>query len=540
MRIKLFFTCLVSALLLTAAWPPWGLAPLLFVAFVPLLLVQQAVNVDNRLRARHLFVYAFFTFLVWNTLTTWWIYYASLTGVILAELVNTTVMALVFLLFHKVKRGLPERLGNFALIPIWIAFELLHLDWDLSWPWLTLGNGFADYYHWIQWYEYTGVFGGSFWILLVNVLLFELWIHRNTLLRPLRKKIIHGVAVVLLVLVPILLSYVVLPNPPSSAASGINVVVVQPNVDPYQKFSGNVQEDLDAMLLLAASKADSTTDYIVFPETAIAEILWENDIANTWSINRIQKFQQAFPRAAIVIGASTAHYYASGEAHPITARKFKQSDDWYENYNTALQLDATRKLQQYHKSKLVPGVERMPFPAVFGLLDEFAVDLGGTSGTLGLQAERAVFRSTSGNIAPVICYESIYGNYVADYIRNGAEYIFILTNDGWWHNTPGHKQHLRYARLRAIETRKAIARSANTGISCFINVRGDIEQAQPYWTAAAIQQRIVSQPGQTFYVRHGDYLAWGMSVLCLIGIVWSLVRWWMRRKRRRAGVEQRA
>src|SRR5574343_444659 len=71
-------------------------------------------------------------------------------------------------------------------------------------------------------------------------------------------------------------------------------------------------------------------------------------------------------------------------------------------------------------------------------------------------------------LAPAVCYESVYGDFMAKYIRSGAEVICIITNDGWWGNTPGHRQHLAYAKLRAIETRKQIIRSANTGISCFV------------------------------------------------------------------------
>ncbi|MFN8713951.1 MAG: apolipoprotein N-acyltransferase [Bacteroidota bacterium] len=534
MRIKLLLLCLLSAALLSAAWPPWGFSPLLFVAFLPLLLVQHIVSGDNRLRAKHLFVYALITFAVWNIITTWWIYYASFFGVVMAVLVNTLLMSLVYLAFHKIKRNLPERLGNFVLIPVWITFEYLHQGWDLSWPWLTLGNAFSENYKLIQWYEYTGVFGGSLWVLLINVLLFELYVHRNTLLRPVRKKIIHATAVALLIVVPIIFSFVLLLNNTIIKPKGIDVVVVQPNVDPYKKFSGNYLQDLNAMLDLAAAKADTATDFIVFPETAIAENIWENEIAYSSSVNRIKEFQKKFPHTVIVTGASTAYQFAPNEKRTISARKFSQNDIWYDAFNTALQFDSSSTIQVYHKSKLVPGVEQMPFPEIFGLLGEWAVDLGGTSGTLGKQDERAVFVSANGKIAPVICYESVYGNYVAEYVRNGAEYIFILTNDGWWNDTPGYKQHLRYARLRAIETRKGIARSANTGISCFIDPFGNITQPQPWWTASAIRQQIYSQPGETFYVRFGDYIA-VFSLIVFIGATsWASVRWYLRRKRWKA------
>ena len=164
--------------------------------------------------------------------------------------------------------------------------------------------------------------------------------------------------------------------------------------------------------------------------------------------------------------------------------------------------------QLYHKSKLVPGVEMMPFPRLLKPLEKFAINLGGMSGSNATQKERSVFSSADKSIkvAPVICYESIYGDFLTGYIRNGANFIFIITNDGWWENTAGHKQHFQYARLRAIETRRSIARSANTGISGFINQRGDIILPTKYWTPDVIEFTINANNYKTFYARFGDYL----------------------------------
>jgi apolipoprotein N-acyltransferase len=150
----------------------------------------------------------------------------------------------------------------------------------------------------------------------------------------------------------------------------------------------------------------------------------------------------------------------------------------------------------------------MPFPKIFGPLSEFAIDLGGMTGSNATQEERTALGPIKGGIkvASVICYESIYGEFVTGYIRNGANIITILTNDGWWENTAGHRQHMQYARLRAIETRRSIARSANTGISCFIDQRGDVFQATNYWEDAVIRQNINANTGKTFYVRFGDYI----------------------------------
>lgn len=538
MRGKLFLLSFLSAALLTAAWPTWGFTPLLFIAFIPLLYVQHIVSSDNRLRARHLFLYSYLAFVTWNALTTWWIWNASAGGATMAIVCNALLMAFVFLIYHKVKRALPERLGAFALIPIWIGFEFLHLDWDLTWPWLTLGNGLAKQYTWIQWYEYTGVFGGSLWVLLVNVLLFELLVHRNTLLRPVLLRGLYAGIVGLLLVLPVTISLIRYHHfdVTKNTTAPVSVVVVQPNVDPYIKFSGDFRDQLEQMLSLAADKVDSTTDYLVFPETSLTEDIWEQQISSSWSIHRLEKFRANFPHLTIIAGASTGREYGPNEQRSATARKYKTMDGWFDVYNTALQVDCTSTPLIYHKSKLVPGVEKMPFPKVLGFLEDLAIDLGGSTGSLGVQDERTVFKTPNGHgkIAPVICYESIYGDYVGQYVRNGADFIFIITNDGWWGDTPGYKQHLLYGRMRAIETRKSIARSANTGISCFIDQRGDIHQPQPWWTAAAIKETLYSTEGETFYTRHGDYIARAMLWIAFAAIGYTLFRWIRKRFTRSA------
>jgi len=168
----------------------------------------------------------------------------------------------------------------------------------------------------------------------------------------------------------------------------------------------------------------------------------------------------------------------------------------------------------------------MPFGAILKPLESFALDLGGTTGSLGSQEESSVFSSefTEIKTAPVICYESVYGDYVASYVRKGANLIFVITNDGWWDNTPGYKQHMAYSRLRAIETRRSIARAANTGISCFINQRGDVLQTTGWWKATAIKGILNANDEMTVFAKAGNYIGRLASFLALGLIIYSFVR----------------
>ncbi|MEI6765694.1 MAG: apolipoprotein N-acyltransferase [Bacteroidota bacterium] len=510
-KIYLVLLAILSGALLSLAWPARGFPFLMFIGFIPLLYIEDYIGKNRHNFTRSsAFLLSYIAFFVWNLLTSWWIVYSSVFGVCMAVVFNSMFMAIVFHLYHMIRRNLfKSRGGFFILVFFWITFELLHLDWDLSWSWLNLGNAFASWPHVVQWYEYTGVFGGDVWILAVNILLYKMLLSMFGSIRSRDRAIVLSVGTFLLLAGPIAFSemkyytYVEKENP-------VDVVVVQPNIDPYnEKFNGmSTEEQLNKILRMSREKLDKNTDYLVCPETAIPEGLVEDRLEQTISFDSLKALIHDFPKLKIVIGISSFKIYRDGEKPSPTARHSEAGDYWFDVCNSGLFLDSTYKAQIYHKSKLVPGVEMMPFPKIFGPLSEFAIDLGGMTGSNATQEERTALGPVKGGIkvASVICYESIYGEFVTGYVRNGANIITILTNDGWWENTAGHRQHMQYARLRAIETRRSIARSANTGTSCFIDQRGDVFQATNYWEDAVIRQTINANTGKTFYVRFGDYI----------------------------------
>ncbi len=286
---------------------------------------------------------------------------------------------------------------------------------------------------------------------------------------------------------------------------------MQPNYEPhYEKFSVSEEEQVDRFLELSAVVVDSTTDYLLFPETVFGYM--DTRTALTYpAIRRVREFMASYPKVKLVSGLNAYHVLQPSEDRTRATRTRIQPDGavmYYEVLNAAAQIDPrTGDVQWYRKSKLVPGPEIFPYPNVFFPFKALVEKLEGTVAGVGTQPERSVFSSETGRIAPVICYESIFGEYFTGYIRKGAQAAFIMTNDGWWDDTPGHRQHLYFASLRAIETRRSIARSANTGISAFINQYGDISQATGYGVAAAIRDRLLLNDAVTFYVRWGDIIA---------------------------------
>lgn len=524
MKLKFTFLSILSGLLLGIAWPETGgFTPFIFIGFVPLLYVEHLISAEKSNKtALQIFSYAYLTFFIFNAFTTWWIWFSSAGGAIMAEVLYSLFMATLFLWFHNAKKNLGNKRGYIALVVLWIGFEWLHYNWEFSHPWNTLGNAFANQPKMVQWYEYTGVLGGSFWILLVNLLLFYFLlklINGNNLRNEL-KLIVVALAVIL---TPIIYSFITYNNYVETEKP-IEIVLIQPNIDPYNEKFGSMteQEQTERILSLASTKTTTNTAYVVAPETAIPRGFVENYPEESYGLQALKKWISNYPNLSFVIGATTYIEYPKSEQKPTpTVRPDKQTGGWYDAYNSALQLNNVTEMQIYHKSKLVLGVEKIPYPILFSPLESFAINLGGTMGSLGVEKEAFNFIHQNNKIAPVICYESIYGEYVSTYVKKGAEAIFIITNDGWWSDSPGYKQHLAYARLRAIETRRSIARSANTGISCFINQRGDIEQATKWWEQAAINGTINLNNNQTFYTQSGDWIGRVFAALSVLLLAWS-------------------
>lgn len=513
---------LLSGLLLSAGWPERGFPFLLFVGFVPLLVVEyeQWKNRETN-HSSGMLPYIALSVSSWVLLTTWWVYISTPVGIIATVMVNTSLIGGALFLFHVTHRRLSASLSYLALLGYMLTAEFIHLRWDLNFPWLNLGNGFAAYPKWIQWYEYTGIFGGSLWILLVNILLF-FFVRDRIILKICSRKIgIRMASTIVLIIAPILIS-VFMYNRYTEKISPVDVVVVQPNIDPYnEQYEVDPVLITDRMLSQAAAKSDSMTDFAVFPESAVQEYVFEDQIEHSPSVARMRKFNSRYKNMNIISGISSRKIFEPGEALSLSARKFSDADRYYDSYNTALFIAHDSTLQKYHKSKLTPGVELMPYLNLFPFLKKFAIDLGGTTGSLGVNPDQTPFIiSENLKIAPVICYESVYGEFLNRFIINGANCIFVITNDGWWGNTPGHRQHMLFSVLRAVETRRSIARSANTGISCFINQRGDISQRTAYWVPATIREKINANDKITFYVKYGDYIG---RIFMLVAAVSALL-----------------
>ncbi len=494
---KVYLLGTFTALLLGLGFPPWPLTILLFVGFVPLL---QALDLSKDMSRKQRLLLVYHTLLLWNIFSTYWVANSSAYAAgLFANIVNAMVMLLPIFAYQYVRKKLGERVALVAFVSSWIAFEFLHMHWDLYWPWLTLGNGLAKIHWAIQWYDVTGVFGGSALILTINFLVYRMIRGKFS-----RSQIMMLAVCILLPLGISLYKYWALPLD----GKEIEVVVVQPNYEPhYEKFGQSHQAIASRVLELADSVLSDATDYLVLPETSFSRIDMDQ-LAYPDYFRVFDRLRTQYPNLKIVTGLGAYRLLSDAETIklPTTRSISRQGQTFYvEEYNCAIQLGPDG-VQEYYKSLFVPGAEFFPFRKILFFLKPIVDQLGGTLQGYRTLTKYSLFESQQAKVAPPICFESIFGEYTNQLIRRGAETIFVMTNDGWWDNTAGHRQHAQFAKLRAIETRRTIARAANMGTTGFINLRGDYTDRTKYGVAAAKKSRITLSNEITFYVRWGDVI----------------------------------
>ena len=512
-----YLLALLSAFVLWLGWPPIPYSSvLLLVGFVPLLVaVENIIRGDFSKKGTKIFWTSFLTGFAWNTTSIYWVFnslnavlpsWVSLLISLIPFGLAPLLMATVFRMYYELRKKQSVLISFVGLLSLWIGYEYLHQTWDLAFPWMTLGNGFANFHQIIQWYSVTGVYGGTLWIWIVNILAFLFYWQYKHKVQAYSQKIILSLGIGVIAL-PILISVIQYysyeePINPSE------IVVVQPNIDPYQKFGSiSPAEQLENLITLSKSVAKPNTEFFVWPETAISERggINEEDFRQYPSYARIVDFLSQYHNGNVLSGIESYRIYQDKQTN--TARPFGAS--YVDSFNGSALIDGSSILQYYHKSKLVPGVEQLPFGDWLAFMTPLFDHFGGTTGGYGKDAEPKVLYSQSGiGAAPTICYESIWGDYVAEYVKNGAQFIAVMTNDGWWKNTSGKDQHMAYAKLRAIENRRWVARSANTGISGFINQKGDIVQHTEWWVPTALSQEINLNDEKTFYTKNGDLIVY--------------------------------
>ncbi len=521
-RLLLWICILLSAVFMSIPWlvPHCGFFALF--GLVPLLIAD---DIADRQGMRRSWLMIYLCFVLWNAATTWWVKNATVGGAVFAVLANALQMGVIWWAFRQFKRRVAGVLPYIFLAVLWIAWEKWYLQSaEISWPWLVLGNAFAQSTRSVQWYEITGSLGGSLWVWTANISIF--WMLRSLTGEPMKRWIRKALPAWTLAVIafPYAASAYIWHNFEEDSEGALPVVIAQPNFDPYEKFEAMSQaEQTEVLLSLYEEALQGDGDWkglLIAPETFTGDVFLD-DIATGHTFRRFQTFLKRHPGAGLLFGASTYDIYRDRHSKPhILARRF--GNGWVVNHNSAILTDTSGRADVFHKSKLVVGTELTPYPKIFVPIDD---KLGGVMGRCVGQEHIACVRHLKYDaeggrecvmVGVPVCYESVYGEYCTGYVKMGARMLAVITNDAWWGDTPGYKQHLSYSCLRAIETRRDIARCANTGISAIIDQRGEILSSSGWWQRCTLTGEVNLSSRTTFFVRHGDLVGLACVILTLL------------------------
>jgi apolipoprotein N-acyltransferase len=493
-----YHLAVTAGILLGISYPPFPFPFLMFPAFV-LLIRLTSLSVSGRETA----YFTFISFVIWNTIATYWLSFATVAGGISAILANAAIMTVPFLLIrYFVRAGRHPLAMALSVASAWTIYEFLHYRWDLAWPWLSAANAFSNSVIIVQYIAYTGSLGITFWIVFSSALVFYFLVYRN------KQVLNYSIAAIF---VPVVLSVVIYYTYTDNPDNTIEVVVVQPNHDSYLELSGfsNTFDPLVDILELSEKQIGAETQLVLWPENALMSSVHENRPRSNdlFILSRVEEWG-----VPLITGAALIRYYEPGNEPPVY-RQFNGSLP-HNIYNAAVKFSPGGNISSYGKGKLVPIVERIPFVEQLQYIPVPGIDWAHISG-FGRGRETTVFEIDNTKVPAVICYDSVFPDWVRRFVKQGSGMITVITNDGWWGNTSGHIQHYDFARLRAIENRRAVIRSANNGISGMILSNGDVHSKTEYWTRDVLALDVPVYSDLTFYTRFGDLIGY----FCMLGLI---------------------
>ena len=492
---------ILSGIMLALSFPPFRTGFLAYLALIPffILLDQQTL--------RQAAGWGYLTGLVFYSATVYWIGVITLPGCIGTLL----IMPLYFSLYSLLHVLVLKRLGNdgYLFLPfLWISVEYIQSLSEFSFPWNHLGYTQTYYLPLIQHAAVTSVYGVSFWIVLLNVLF--LYLYRCRKNPDLRYKI--AVVLAVLILLPLVHGLVQMKN--KGVDETLNVTLIQGNIDPLDKWEGDIyQNNYQRYETLSRRTLETCkSDLWVWPETALPFYLRLN---RTYR-NRLQHFVDS-TQIPLLTGTIDYDYDSLGASM---------------HYNSVhLYEPETFSVQRYDKIKLVPFSERVPYGNAFPFkyLKHVLYDYGTGNYSMGdsvyvfkWQSQSSIASATSVlKTGVAVCYESVYPEHVRAYVKKGAQFITVITNDAWFGKSSGPYQHKQIAVMRAVENRRAVARCANTGISCFIDPYGRVSEQTSLFTQAAISSPVQLRESLTFFTRLGPVLPRFSCIVTVLLLLFS-------------------
>jgi len=496
---KDFLFILLTSFALIFSFPPFPTGFFALVALVPFFFYAEGKALKELFRAGYL------VGLIWSAGTIFWIGHATVIGVIGAIIWVSFYFAFFALLYGWID----QKIGKAAIWTapfIWVSLELLASVGSLAFPWNSLANTQTYYPVLIQYISVTGMYGISLWIVFFNVLVYALI--KN--LRYKQKKIVFSTLIIILIVLPILYNLFI-SRQEFNGKERVKISLIQGNIDPYKKWtSGFINENFYIYRDLTLDVSITNPDLIVWPETAAPCYLRSHNYYRNFMFNLVNNI-------TIPILTGTIDY--------------KQTDtDEVRRYNSVfLFKPELNKIESYNKIHLVPFSERVPLVDKLPFLYNLAkIDLNIGDYFPGDSA--TVFEMRNDNDSSCvkfsvgICYDSVFPYLNRRFVRNGAQFIIIITNDGWFGTLSGPYQHARIAVLRAIENRVWIVRCANTGISEFIDPFGRIVKKTKLSERAILTQSIYVNNNKTLFTTHGNYFIYLILLFDLFILIVIFIR----------------
>jgi len=514
----------LAGVLFGLSFPPVDLSFLIFFSFA----IQIFINHRSK-SFKSVFIRSYLIYFIASLFAVSWVMFSGMRenadrfliiGGFFILLTYPLFFVMPMLVYYKIKSSFTFRSGfliSLLLFPvIWTGFEYISTLGQINFPWLFAGNTMTYQPSKIQYAEITGIFGVSFWVCCISVLLYLLF--HNIYEKKFRPFTAGNISTALILILIYFFPDFYNSNLSdykkfhSQSDEKIKIGIIQPNVDPWKKWGGKQSDLITGYVSQIKELNDSSSDIDLFilPETALPYYYRERYFEDNLQI--IKTFCDSI-NIPILIGTPDLEYYEDQEAAPVDAKIMRSTGKKYDTYNTAVLFEPDREVndfQKHRKIKLVIGSERMAYQEYLPFtksLIEWGVGLG--SWQIGNDSNIFVLNNlnSESKFNTAVCYESVYPEFFAEFVNKGADFCVIITNDGWWGKFFGTYQHNQFAVFRAIENRRWIARCANTGISDFISPYGELFQETAINEKAEIVREISLIKEKTFYTQHGDFLA---------------------------------
>ena len=390
-------------------------------------------------------------------------------------------------------------LGPLCIFPavFWVALEFL---FPLLFPW-HVANSQVSFLWFIQSADLVGPYGASFIVVWFNAALFRALASREQ--EPSVRFLPLGCSVFAIAL-SLVYGFQRIESVGEDMATARKL--------PVAAVQGNVDIDLKWNPVLAQKNFDEHRR-LTDPADAVALVIWPESAVEFM----VPEDLPALPPELMPSFKSGQTYFIFG------AKSFRGTlgRPGAKAFNTAFFTDAKgRILGHYHKQVLLAFGEYLPFSKILSLLPGVPFADGFTPGPGPI-----AFHLPSGvRVAPLICYEDLMPDIARKFVSETRANILVnLTNDAWYGKTVGPWQHLWLSQSRAIETRRSLLRVTNTGVTSLVNAKGELVKTLPMFTPAVMQTEVEILNGETFYVRFGDWFAWGMTItsLAIILLGWK-------------------